>query len=334
MSLERTCVRYLILMPRSSSLSGADRYNFMLALTGYLITHRQQTIESLANHFQVTEKEIRSAVVTISLSGVGMYRPDELFFLDYDLLEEGIVDLSFAPTLDAVPRLSAKQAAAIASGLAYLSQLVDPSDQKEIDELQAILSRGAENQSKLPFIVQPARSDSDLAVVRQAIAQSRVISCFYRNTSGEVSKREIEPQILESRESNWYLRGFCLTNSDQRVFRLDRMRDIELLGTFSPRNLDSASEEIYKVGDQDTEVLFEVDPEAFSLIADYKPDFEIAGNSSIRVKIPIGQLENLGRIVSRYRGKVRVLGPENARQSVRRFVLKALGQSPEQQVAE
>ena len=90
-------------MPRSSSLSGADRYNFMLALTGYLINNRQQKLADIANHFQVTDKEIRSAVVTISLSGVGMYRPDELFFLDYDLLEEGIVDLSFAQTLEAVP---------------------------------------------------------------------------------------------------------------------------------------------------------------------------------------------------------------------------------------
>jgi len=67
-----------MIMPKSSSLSGADRYNFMLALTGYLINHRQQPLADLAKHFQVSEKEIKSAVVTISLSGVGLYRPDEL----------------------------------------------------------------------------------------------------------------------------------------------------------------------------------------------------------------------------------------------------------------
>lgn len=315
-------------MPKSSSLSGTDRYNFMLALTGYLISNRQQKISDVAKHFQVTEKEIASAVVTISLSGVGLYRPDELFFLDYDLLEEGIVDLSFAPTLEAVPRLSTRQAAAIASGLSYLVDLVDPSDQKEIADLLSILGRGAAGAQQLPFMVQPVRGDVDLGKARQAVAERRAIKCSYRNSNGEVSEREIEPLRLESREANWYLRGYCLTNKETRIFRLDRMRDIVLLDTFDERaDGPNQSEEIYAVRDSDTEVLFEVDPAAFSLIADYKPDFEIRGNKSVQVRIAIGQLENLGRIVSRYSGKVRVLAPETARQVVKDFVSAALGES-------
>ena len=322
-------------MPRSSSLSGTDRYNFMLALTGYLISNRQQKISDVASHFQVTEKEISSAVVTISLSGVGLYRPDELFFLDYDLLEEGIIDLSFAPTLEAVPRLSTRQAAAIASGLAYLIDLVDPADQGEISELLAILGKGALGQKDLPFMVQPVRGDADLAKARQAVAERRAIKCSYRNSNGDVAEREIEPLRLESREANWYLRGFCRANNEDRIFRLDRMRDIVVLDAFEDRVINSEeSLEIYSVSDSDTEVLFEVDPGAFSLIADYKPDFEIRGNKSVQVRILIGQMDNLGRIVSRYSGKVRVLGPEPARRAVREFAAAALGELPPQQEAE
>lgn len=322
-------------MPRSLSLSGTDRYNFMLALTGYLISNRQQKIADVASHFQVTEKEISSAVVTISLSGVGLYRPDELFFLDYDLLEEGIIDLSFAPALEAVPRLSTRQAAAIASGLAYLIDVVDPADQKEISELLAILGQGAIGQKDLPFMVQPVRGDADLAKARQAVAERRAISCSYRNSNGDVSDREIEPVRLESREANWYLRGFCRTNNQDRIFRLDRMRDIVVLDAFEERIINSEeSSEIYSVRDSDTEVLFEVDPGAFSLIADYKPDFEIRGNKSVQVRILIGQMDNLGRIVSRYSGKVRVLGPESARRAVREFAAAALGELPPQREAE
>jgi proteasome accessory factor C len=322
-------------MPKSASLSGADRYNFMLALTGYLISHRQQKISDLAQHFEVTEKEIKSAVVTISLSGVGMYRPDELFFLDYDLLEEGIVDLSFAPTLEAVPRLSTRQAAAIASGLAYLVDLVDPADQEQINELLEILGRGALSTKELPFMVQPNRGDQDLALARQAVAESRALKCSYINSSGEVSDREIEPQLLESRESNWFVRGFCRTNQEPRVFRLDRMRQIELLGTFEERQISEGdSSQIYEVRETDTEVLFEVQPEAFGLIADYKPDYEISGNKAVQVKIPIGELGTLGRIVSRYSGKVRVLAPESARQAVREFAQRALGNHKPAPVAE
>jgi len=322
-------------MPKSSSLSGADRYNFMLALTGYLINNRQQKLSDLANHFQVTEKEIRSAVVTISLSGVGMYRPDELFFLDYDLLEEGIVDISFAPALEAVPRLSARQAAAIASGLSYLMNLVDSKDQEQIKQLLEILGRGALSAKELPFMVQPVRGDGDLALVRQAVAESRALKCSYINSAGEITKREIEPQLLESREANWFLKGFCLSNQELRVFRLDRMREIELLEVFVERDLlDTEPDQIYSVRKSDTEVLFEVDPEAFALIADYKPEFEISGNKSVQVKIPIGQLETLGRIVARYSGKVRVLAPAAARLAVREFAQRALGKRKPETVAE
>lgn len=322
-------------MPRSSSLSGADRYNFMLALTGYLISHRQQKLSDLAQHFEVSEKEIKSAVVTISLSGVGLYRPDELFFLDYDLLEEGIVDLSFAPTLETVPRLSTRQAAAIASGLAYLVDLVDPADRKQIDELLEILGKGAFSTKELPFMVQPIRGDQDLALVRKGVAESRVLKCSYINSSGEVTNREIEPQLLESRDSNWYLRGFCRTNQGSRVFRLDRMRQIEVLDPFEERsNSAGIGSEIYEVRETDTEVLFEVDPEAFGLIADYKPDYEITGNKAVQVKIAIGELGTLGRIVSRYSGKVRVLAPETARQAVREFAQRALGNHKPAPVAE
>jgi proteasome accessory factor C len=322
-------------MPKSSSLSGADRYNFMLALTGYLISHRQQKLSDLARHFEVSEKEIKSAVVTISLSGVGLYRPDELFFLDYDLLEEGIVDLSFAPTLEAVPRLSTRQAAAIASGLAFLVDLVDPADRKQIDELLEILGRGTLGTKELPFMVQPNRGDQDLALVRKGVAESRVLKCSYINSSGEVSNREIEPQLLESRDSTWYVRGFCRTNQGTRVFRLDRMRQIEILDSFEERSISVVvGSEIYEVRKTDTEVLFEVEPEAFGLIADYKPDYEISGNKAVQIKIAIGELGTLGRIVSRYSGKVRVLAPETARQSVREFAQRALGNHKPVPVAE
>ena len=53
-------------MPKSSRISGTERYNFMLALTGFLIQNRQQKIADVANHFGVSEQEIHDAVVTIS----------------------------------------------------------------------------------------------------------------------------------------------------------------------------------------------------------------------------------------------------------------------------
>ena len=323
-------------MPKTNRITGTDRYNFMLSLTGYLIQHRQQKISDVAGHFDVSEKELHDAVVTISLSGVGMYRPDELFFLDYDLLEEGILDLSFAPTLDKVPRLSARQAAAIASGLAYLESIVDDSDRIEIAKLQDILSDGSRVTSNLPFKVQPVRMDRDLSLVRQAIGESKVLSCSYINSSDEITEREIEPVSLESNDAVWFLRGYCRTKKQIRVFRLDRMREISLMQeSYNPASHSNASDDsIYQISEQDTEVLFEIDPEGFGLLADFRPDYPAIGNKTLRVTIPIGQISNLGKIVAKYSGKVRVIAPAKARIIVSNFVSRALGSKPVQNVVE
>ena len=323
-------------MPKSNRLSGADRYNFMLSLTGYLIQNRQQKISEVAAHFDVSEKELRDAVVTISLSGVGMYRPDELFFLDYDLLDEGILDLSFAPTLDKVPRLSTRQAAAIASGLSYLESVVDESDRLEISKLQEILADGSKVTSNIPFKVQPIKIDRDLSLARQAIVEGKVLTCSYINSAEQVTQRRLEPVSLESNDATWFLRAYCQTKKQVRVFRLDRMRDIVLTpDSCAPESYSiSPEDEIYKVSEQDTELLFEIDPEGFGILADFKPDYPVIGDKTLRVTIPIGQISNLGKIVAKYSGKVRVLAPSEARLSVANFVNRALGNNPSENAVE
>ena len=323
-------------MPKSSKISGTDRYNFLLALTGYLIQNRQQKIGDVANHFGVSETEIHDAVVTISLSGVGRYRPDELFFLDYDLLEEGIVDVSFAPTLESVPRLSTRQAAALASGLAYLESVLDESDRGEIAKLLEILSDGGQLTSQMPFKVQPSRIDVEVSLARQAISQQKLISCSYINAANEVSKREIEPISLESNDSIWYLRGYCRTKNEVRVFRLDRMREIHLSDEQLVRSSypESDSSRIYSVSESDTDVLFDIDPAGFGLLADYKPEYPVVGNKTLRVTIQIGDINTLGRVVAKYSGSVRVIAPAEARQVVFDYANRALGSNRVLEAAE
>ena len=316
-------------MPKSSKISGTERYNFMLALTGYLIQNRQQKIEDVAKHFGVSEQEIRDAVVTISLSGVGMYRPDELFFLDYDLLEEGIVDVSFAPTLESVPRLSTRQAAAIASGLSYLESVLDDQDKVEVAELMNLLSGGGKRTSELPFKVHPSRVDLEVTLSRQAISEDRLLSCSYINAANEVSSRQIEPIAMESNDSIWYLRGYCRTKKEVRVFRLDRMRDIALdeKTLIRAKYSEIDASRIYSVSESDTDVVFDIDPAGFGMLADYKPEYPAVGDKTLRVTIPIGDISTLGRVVSKYSGHVRVLEPEAARRVVFEYASRALGAS-------
>lgn len=323
-------------MPRSNSLTGPERYNFMLALTGYLINRGQVPISEVAKRFDVSVPELRSALVTISLSGVGRYGPDELFFLDYELLEEGIVELSFAPTIDAVPRLSTKQAAAIASGLSFLHDIVDESDKAEIEKILGLLREGSFGKSELRIEVQAPQSGKQLSQVRDAIARSLIITCDYMNNSGVVSSREIEPLFLQSEDSIWFLKGFCRQTNSLRVFRLDRMRDVVITDqkvSEQARGL-LVDESIYVPSSNDTEVWFEIDEEGYGFVVDFKPEQQLS-SGTVKVSIPIGEISNLPRIIAKYNGHVRVLAPESARQVVREFAHMALGEfSPNREEVE
>jgi proteasome accessory factor C len=88
-------------------------------------------------------------------------------------------------------------------------------------------------------------------------------------------------------------------------------------------------DDIYSPGETDTIVTVEVDPEAYSLIFDFKPveEPESITDFTKRFKIKVGDVRNLGRIIARFGGAARVIAPESAKAAVREFALKAIGES-------
>jgi hypothetical protein len=75
-------------------------------------------------------------------------------------------------------------------------------------------------------------------------------------------------------------------------------------------------------------VTIEVNPEAYSLMVDFRPVEEPESVSQYvkRFKILVGDVRNLGRIVSRFGGAARVVAPDSAKVAVREFALKAIGE--------
>ena len=69
---------------------------------------------------------------------------------------------------------------------------------------------------------------ADLRRCSQAIANGRGLSFTYRPVVGtQSSRRSVVPLLVRRNEDNWYLDAFDLTRQDSRVFRIDRMSDIE-----------------------------------------------------------------------------------------------------------
>lgn len=68
------------------------------------------------------------------------------------------------------------------------------------------------------------------AILRQALAESRCVLLVYQGaTRAAVTRRTVEPQALEQRHGQEYLRAFCHWRQQERLFRLDRVLSAELL---------------------------------------------------------------------------------------------------------
>lgn len=314
-------------------LDDSDRYNLMLALTGLLVQGDEYEVQELAQRFEVSNEEIVKAVKNIGFMDMAHFENPDRYVVDYDALEEGYVRISYNidNVVEDVPRLSSRQASALAAGLVYLSSLPGLAENEEILELQAILATGDSRGNTPEIIVQPGSKDADLLTIRQAIKLSRAISCDYLNLKGEMRiGRMIEPLRIDLRGELIYLKGWCPENNDVRSFRVDRMRNASITDSVISKQALSAEldDQVYHSSETDTLVTIEVNPEAYSLMVDFRPVEEPESVSQYvkRFKILVGDVRNLGRIVSRFGGAARVVAPDSAKVAVREFALKAIGE--------
>lgn len=77
--------------------------------------------------------------------------------------------------------------------------------------------------------------------LKGAIEASRPVSFQYASVKGEVLQRTVEPYTLVLKGQNWYLYGVCQLRGEFRLFKLVRMREVQLLpGSFHrvPVNLE------------------------------------------------------------------------------------------------
>lgn len=72
------------------------------------------------------------------------------------------------------------------------------------------------------------RTSSNLSALQYALTNFCPVKIAYVNESGQASERTIEPFALLSTE-NWLLVAWCRLRGEFRYFRLDRIRELEML---------------------------------------------------------------------------------------------------------
>ena len=73
--------------------------------------------------------------------------------------------------------------------------------------------------------------------IKHAVLERRLVRFDYFGTMGEFSRGTVEPVQLLFKEYTWYLRAFCRERNAWRIFKLFRMKRLEVLSeVFVPRD--------------------------------------------------------------------------------------------------
>ena len=156
------------------------------------------------------------------------FQPDD--YIDV-YVENGRVYVDLDQRFSAPPRLTAPEAAALRAA----ADLVRPTASEALKSAIAKLERVLPSEARQQYREMERKVDastggpSELAPLAQAISQRREVTFeYFSQGRGATEPRSVRPLELFSHRGQWYLFAYCCTRQDERLFRLDRIRKLEL----------------------------------------------------------------------------------------------------------
>ncbi len=249
-----------------SSPRTARRLNRILAMLPWVIANPGATVDEVCERFGYTKRQLAADLDLVFVCGLPGYGPGDLM-VAYIHDDEVVVELAeyFANPV----RLSAPEALSLlAAGLAVLSSGQAPEAlQTAVDKLVAVVVP----EGDLGLAVDLSEPEQ-VGRLRRAASAGEVLHITHTAlASGVTTRRNIEPWSVFSTLGNWYVRGFCQLKEGERVFRVDRIRDVVATGDhFSPPTEVPPPIVEYMPAEEDIYAVISLGPRA-GWVADYYP---------------------------------------------------------------
>lgn len=322
-------------------LTTQDRVMLLLSLVPFLIEHGPTTIEEISRSFDVPAAELRNLVRFLGVAGVpgetNTYQDEDLFDIDWDALEnDDVVNLTRTIAVDDTPRFSAAEAAALVAALHSLKPVFP-------DDLGSVAARAIEKLTSIEVVdstratvsIEADARDPRLAQLAAAIAQAQHLSFEYRDAFGRATSRTVEPQSLVQSGTSWYLRAFCLERQAERMFLVDRLREVRTVSSSRESSVDSSMRLVSKSATtspfamENTTVTAKVliRQGVLSRLFDFAPRLVSEEHQDwVRVEVDLLHPMVAIRLVQAAPGDVIIEAPAEAREAVRQWAGRALAQ--------
>ncbi|MDO4464937.1 MAG: YafY family protein [Bacillota bacterium] len=193
----------------------------MFQILYYLLGRGQATACELAEKFEVSTRTIYRDIDKLSSAGIPVYTTTG-HGGGVQLVENFVLKQAL---------LSKEDMQNILIGVQSLSAACLPEADAVIAKLQAIFQMQTSNWIEVDYSrwgCRAEREKSSFELLKKAIQDRYQIQFQYYNSTGEFSERGCYPLKLIYKDKAWYLSAFCLKRKGIRLFRISRMRKLEL----------------------------------------------------------------------------------------------------------
>lgn len=294
--------------------------NRLFEIIYILINKNTVTAKELAEHFEVSQRTIYRDIDTLSLASIPVYT-NKGKGGGISLVEDFVLNKSI---------LSDKEQGDILSALQGLSAVKAEDSADALNKLSTLFNKELVHWIEVDFSDWSYQNGDLFYLLKTAILGQHIVEFDYYSTFGETTYRRIEPVQLWFKHRAWYVKRYCLTRSDIRMFKLARMKNLKLSQEiFERRNLLTAVAET-KPDDthfkQDISLKLKIAPEMTYRVYDEFSDEQITKNidGSFTVAVTWPEDDWVYGFILSFGEYIEVLEPEHIKVIIKKKLTKSL----------
>jgi len=311
----------------------AGRVRRLLSLIPYVLKHQGVAIGDLCDVFEVSREQLMKDLNLIFMCGQPDYTPADLMEVDID---GDYVYIRMADYFARPLRFTPAELCGLYLACSSLAKLSGPSASPALvsaaEKIVRALGGAPVSQDDIDGSVEihsVAPEHEVVAELSQAADDCRVVEMeYYTYGRDDLTRRRVHPLSLEFGMGHWYLRAWDEKRGDTRVFRVDRIKNLETVQeTFEPpREETGENRSPFEVAEPGgTEVCLRFHP-SLSRWAKEQPIFKETREDGdyLVCKLFTGELAWLERELLSFGPNVEILSPPELKERLRERVRKLL----------
>ena len=209
--------------------------NRLFEIVYLLMDKKHVTAQDLALHFEVSRRTILRDIDTLTTAGIPIYtkqgKGGGIFIQDNFVLNKAFIsEAEQKQILFSLQSMSATELVETDQVLGRLRSFFASPNKEWIEVDFSRWGHSATDRAKFEML-------------KNAILNEFAVSFDYLSAHGEIKGRAVYPLKLSFKSKAWYLQSFCLTKNDYRIFKFNRISNMEVLDT----SFDSGDYETQKI---------------------------------------------------------------------------------------